>query len=35
MEKLAFAVVTTTCKLKPYFQVHTVIFLTKNLYGEQ
>ena len=28
MEKLAFALVTTACKLKPYFQAHTVIFLT-------
>ena len=23
MEKLAFALVTATCKLKPYFQAHT------------
>ena len=28
MEKLAFALVTETCKLKPYFQAHTVIVLT-------
>ena len=28
MEKLAFALVTTTRKLKPYFQAHTVIILT-------
>ena len=28
MEKLAFALVTKTCKLKPYFQAHTVIVLT-------
>ena len=28
MEKLAFALVTVACKLKPYFQVHTVIVLT-------
>ena len=28
MEKLAFALVTTTRKLKPYFQVHTVVILT-------
>ena len=27
-EKLAFALVTATCKLKPYFQAHTVIVLT-------
>ena len=28
MEKLAFALVTATRKLKPYFQAHTMIFLT-------
>ena len=28
MEKLAFALVTTAHKLKPYFQAHTVIVLT-------
>ena len=28
MEKLAFALVTTACKLKPYFQAHTVNVLT-------
>ena len=28
MEKLAFALVTATCKLKPYFQAHTVVVLT-------
>ena len=28
MEKLAFALVTATRKLKPYFQAHTVIVLT-------
>ena len=28
MEKLAFALVTTAQKFKPYFQVHTVIVLT-------
>ena len=28
MEKLAFALVTATRKLKPYFQAHTVIILT-------
>ena len=27
MEKLAFALVTAACKLKPYFQAHTVIVL--------
>ena len=27
MEKLAFALVTTVYKLKPYFQAHTVIVL--------
>ena len=27
MEKLAFALVTATRKLKPYFQAHTVIVL--------
>ena len=28
MEKLAFSLVTAACKLKPYFQAHTVIILT-------
>ena len=28
MEKLAFALVTAICKLKPYFQAHTVIIQT-------
>ena len=28
MEKLAFALVTVTRKLKPYFQAHTIIVLT-------
>ena len=28
MEKLAFALVIAACKLKPYFQTHTVIILT-------
>ena len=28
MEKLAFALVTTTHKLKPYFQAYTVVVLT-------
>ena len=28
MEKQAFALVTTTRKLKPYFQAHTVVVLT-------
>ena len=28
MEKLAFALVTTAHKLKPYFQAHTVVVLT-------
>ena len=28
MEKLAFALVTAARKLKPYFQAHTVNFLT-------
>ena len=28
MEKLAFALVTAACKLKPYFQAHAVIVLT-------
>ena len=30
MEKLAFALVTVARKLKPYFQAHTVIFLTNK-----
>ena len=28
MEKLAFALVTASRKLKPYFQVHTIVVLT-------
>ena len=28
MEKLVFALVTAACKLKPYFQAHTVVILT-------
>ena len=28
MEKLNFALVTAACKLKPYFQAHTVNVLT-------
>ena len=28
MEKLAFALVTAACKLKPYFHAHTVVVLT-------
>ena len=28
MEKLAFTLVTIACKLKPYFQAHTVVVLT-------
>ena len=28
MEKLAFTLVTATCKLKPYFQAYTMIVLT-------
>ena len=28
MEKLAFALVTIAQKLKPYFQVHTIVVLT-------
>ena len=30
MEKLAFALVIAACKLKPYFQAHTVIILTNK-----
>ena len=30
MEKLAFALVTTACKLKSYFQAHTVNVLTNK-----
>ena len=33
MEKLAFALVTTACKLKLYFQAHMVILLTHNPLG--
>ena len=25
MEKLAFALITATCKLRPYFQAHTIV----------
>ena len=28
MEKLAFALITVACKLKPYFQAHTIVVLT-------
>ena len=28
MEKLAFALIITARKLKPYFQVHTIVVLT-------
>ena len=28
MEKLAFALIITTRRLKPYFQVHTIVVLT-------
>ena len=28
MEKLTFALMTAACKLKPYFQAHTVVVLT-------
>ena len=28
MEKLAFALITTTRKLKPYFQAYTIVVLT-------
>ena len=28
MEKLVFVLVTAACKLKPYFQAHTVVVLT-------
>ena len=28
MEKLAFALITTARKLKPYFQAHTIVVLT-------
>ena len=30
MEKLAFAIVTTARKLKPYFQAHTIVVLTNQ-----
>ena len=30
MEKLAFALVTTARKLKPYFQAHMVVILTDS-----
>ena len=30
MEKPPFALVTTTYKLKPYFQAHTVVILTEK-----
>ena len=35
MEKLAFALVTATYKLKPYFQAHTVIVLMGKPLEEQ
>ena len=28
MEKLAFTLITAACKLKPYFQAHTIVILT-------
>ena len=28
MEKLVFALITAACKLKPYFQAHTIVVLT-------
>ena len=28
MEKLTFALVTVACRLKPYFQAHTIVVLT-------
>ena len=30
MEKLPFTLVTVACKLKPYFQAHTVVVLTNK-----
>ena len=30
MEKLAFALVTAAQKLKPYFQVYTIVVLTEK-----
>ena len=30
MEKLAFALMTVTHKLKPYFQAHTMVVLTEK-----
>ena len=30
IEKLALALVTTACKLKPYFQAHTIVVLTNK-----
>ena len=30
MGKLAFALVTAACKLKPYFQAHTMVVLTNK-----
>ena len=30
MEKLAFALITTVRKLKPYFQAHTIVVLTNK-----
>ena len=30
MKKLAFTLVTTTCKLKPYFQAHIMVVLTNK-----
>ena len=30
MEKLAFALITVACKLKPYFQAHTIVVQTKK-----
>ena len=30
MEKLAFTLITTACKLRPYFEVHTIIVQTNK-----
>ena len=30
MEKLAFTLITAAQKLKPYFQAHTIVVLTKK-----
>ena len=31
IEKMALVLVTITCKLKPYFQAHTIIILRNRL----